>query len=140
MKKEPFINIIKSIKRQLIRENIFGNDVQKAFIKAGETKDFHDSFGYVPPTSTFIKELLESLALEFVGEYQTFEEAYEQIDYYIYEVFYSEYFFHNNKKYKKIKYISKDGKELPISTEKDLYNSLIYEMTHKGKNTEDNKK
>ena len=107
------------------------------FLDAGESEDFHEACSYTPPTGVFIDCLIDSVATDFVGEYQTKDEALDYIFYYIYEIDVFDYVcsdmeIKGTPKYKKR--IAKDGTEFCLNKPEDLYDILIYEMNHRGKN------
>lgn len=143
--KEAFVRTIKAIKAQKEREENFGNTIKQAFIDAGECEDFRDHQSYEPPTNIFIDELLEAISFNFVGPYQSQEEALDHINYYVYELELMNYVFLEPEdpehpfemKSVPAYYNAKDGTKLPLATPEDLYESLIYEMSHPGRKTID---
>lgn len=143
--KEAFVRTIKAIRTQKDREEAFGKTVKQAFIDAGECEDFRDRQSYEPPTNMFMDELLEAIAFNFVGPYQTQEEALDHINYFVYELELMNYVFMeptNPKEPLAVEpvpayYYAKDGTKLPLATPEDLYESLIYEMFHEGRKTVD---
>lgn len=144
---ETFVGIITSIQEQDRRQDEFAEKIKKAYIEAGECDDFREAPAYTPATQVFIENILQYLAYMFVSEYQTYNEALDHINYFMYELSLMDYQFvepvdSNEEGLQHLHFVpayyhSKTGEVLPLATPEDLYHSLIYEMTHPAKTNEE---
>ena len=138
MSKGAFVNIINAIQEQRKREEKFCDTIAQAFVDAGDLAEFHQSSNFTPPTNVFIDSILETIAKEFVTEYQSYEDAIDLINYFMYELDTLGYVFmepigstKNTFEVAPVPayYYSSSGKKIPLSTPAELYDALVYEMT-----------
>jgi acyl carrier protein len=141
MNKESFCAIISSIKKQMEREDKFCDAIKQAFADAGQCEDFVDSQSFKPPTDVFIDNLIEALALEFVSEHQTHDEAQDLINWFIYEMHFGEELeFISNEDHgsfqildpepRSASWYEVDGTRVWVRNEQELYDALVREATN----------
>lgn len=141
--RSTFVGIITAIQEQKQREIAFAKKISEAFVEANEDEDFRGDVAYLPPTNYFIDAILSSLASAFVSEFQTYDEALDIINYYIYDLDLMDYQFvepdldpeaESSTKTIPAYYHSKTGLKLQLVTPDNLYNCLIHEMEHQCNN------
>lgn len=136
MSKEVFVGIIKAIQDQRKREEKFCDAISQAFVDAGDLAEFHQPSNFTPPTNILIDSILESIAKAFVSEHQTYENAIDLINYFMYELDTMEYVFMEPSNPENPFEVApvpawvalSDGKKAQLSTPEELYDALVYEM------------
>ena len=134
MEKTTFVAIIKAIQNQKEREEDFGKKICKVFKEAGESDDFRSPESFLPPTTLMIDGITDALAHDFVTPCQTYENALDLINYFMYELSMMNYQFVEPIDPKKNDfechevpaYIHQGDEKIALSTPEELYDALIY--------------
>lgn len=117
--KECFVGIINAVKNQFEREDVFCKDIRSAFLKAGESEDFRDSYSYAPATDKFKEDILKSICLDFPKENQGYVD--DMIGWFVYECDFGEGRLSDNKPYSVYNY----DEEYVCDSPEHFYDMLI---------------
>lgn len=127
MKKETFVKFIEAIESQIERGDKLSLNIQKAYLDAGEEKDFRNDFAYEPATTIFMNDLVNVLSEEMSNEKFTVENAKENIEWYLYDILTRKSIFEIGVDMDKYAYIElEDGTKMYCRNAGELYDILKY--------------
>jgi hypothetical protein len=85
MKKEVFVKLINICEEHRKKCQVFGKEIQKAYLNAGLERDFSTEMSYEYPYSPIIDKIVDAISIEFSNNDSTCEIIKDILNWWIWE-------------------------------------------------------